>query len=139
MSENDFHDELVLQIIDKYGRHSTSDIQPGRPSRSDCHVWHRSVLCSSKRRCQYCKVVGKPTELTQRNCPDFMGEPALCQTSNSDCHFWWHSSSFDGVRSLRFVHYESQQKQQQQPQQPPASTPLLPPNIRRVVGAFLLL
>ena len=40
---------------------------------------------------------------------------------------------------IMYRDYESQQKQQQQPQQPPASTPLLPPNIRRVVGAFLLL
>ena len=27
MSENDFRDELVLQIIEKYGRQSVSDIQ----------------------------------------------------------------------------------------------------------------
>jgi len=78
VSENDFHDELVLQIIDKYGRHSTSDIQPGLPSRSDCRVRHGSVLSSSKRHCQYCKVVGKPTKLTQRKCPDCIRESALC-------------------------------------------------------------
>ena len=78
VSENDFRDELVLQIIDKYGWHSTSDIQPGRPSHSDCRVRHGSVLSSSKRCCQYCKVIGKPAKLTQRKCPDCMGEPALC-------------------------------------------------------------
>lgn len=67
VSENDFRDKLVLQIIDKYGRHSTSDIQPGHPSCSDCRVRHGSVLSSSKRCCQYCKVVGKPAKLTQRS------------------------------------------------------------------------
>jgi len=48
VSENDFRDELVLQIIDKYGKHSTPDTQPGRPSRSDCRVRHGSIFSTSK-------------------------------------------------------------------------------------------
>ena len=112
VSENDFRDELVLQIIDKYGKHSTPDTQPGRPSRSDCRVRHGSIFSTSKWRCQYCKLVGKPTRLTQRKCPDCIGEPALCQTRKCDCHSMWHSPSFDGVRSLWFAHYESKQQQQ---------------------------
>ena len=112
VSENDFCDELVLQIIDKYGKHSTPDTQPGRPSRSDCCVRHGSIFSTSKQRCQYCKLVGKPTRLTQRKCPDCIGEPALCQTSECDCHSMWHLSSFGGAHSLWFTHYESKQQQQ---------------------------
>ena len=35
VSENDFRDELVLQIIEKQ---STSDVQPSHPSHLDCCV-----------------------------------------------------------------------------------------------------
>ena len=42
-----------------------------------------------------------------------MGEPALCQTTKSDCHSLWHSPSFDGVLSIWFADYESQQQRQQ--------------------------
>ena len=38
VSENEFCDELVLQVIEKYGKHSTSVTQPGRPFHSDCRV-----------------------------------------------------------------------------------------------------
>ena len=69
ISENDFRDELVLQIIEKYGRQSSPTTQPGRPSRSDCRVRHGSTLSTSKRRCQYCKLVGKPAHFTQQKCP----------------------------------------------------------------------
>ena len=103
----------VLQIIDKYGKHSKPDTQPGRPSHSDCRVRHGSVFSTSKRRYQYCKLVGKPTRLTQWKWPDCIGEPALCQTTKCDCHSMWHSPSFDGVCSLWFAHHESKQQQQQ--------------------------
>ena len=85
VSENDFCDELVLQIIDKYGKHSTPDTQPSRPSRSDCRVRHGSIFSTSKRRCQYCKLVGKPTRLTQRKCPDCIayGLHTMNQSSSS--------------------------------------------------------
>ena len=112
VSENDFCDELVLQIIDEYRKHSTPDTQPGRPSHSDCRVRHGSIFSTSKWRCQYCKLVGKPTRLTQRKCPDCIGEPALCQTSKFDCHSMWHSPSFGGACSLWFTHNESKQQQQ---------------------------
>ena len=69
------------------------------------------LFFTSKQRCQYCKLVGKPTRLTQRKCPDCIGEPALCQTTKCDCHSMWHSPSFDGVRSLWFAHHQSKQQQ----------------------------
>ena len=70
ISENDFRDELVLQIINRYGNYSTQDPtqRPGRPLRSDCRVQHGSVLGRSKRRCQYCKLTGmRPPKLTQES------------------------------------------------------------------------
>ena len=113
ISENDFRDELVLQIIEKYGRQSSPATQPGRPSRSDCRIRHGSTLSTSRRRCQYCKLFGKPAHFTQRKRPDCLGEPALCQTSKRDGHSLWHYPSFDGVRSLWFTHYEVKQQREQ--------------------------
>ena len=54
ISENDFRDELVLQIIEKYGRQSSSATQPSRPSRSDFHVRHGSTLSTCKKRWEAC-------------------------------------------------------------------------------------
>ena len=44
ISENDFRNKLVLEIIFKYGRDKHPEKPPGRPSRSDCRVNHGSML-----------------------------------------------------------------------------------------------
>ena len=48
VSENDFRDELVLQIIEKYGKYQSQNAQPGQPSRSECRVQHGSTLSLQK-------------------------------------------------------------------------------------------
>ena len=59
ISENDFRDKLVLEIISKYGVDQRPEKRPGRPSRSDCRVRHESMLLtvSEKIRYQYCHIV----------------------------------------------------------------------------------
>ena len=56
ISENDFRDKLVLQIIEKHGRKRQEKKLVGRPPRCDCRVHHGSKIYSStdKVRCQYC-------------------------------------------------------------------------------------
>ena len=99
VTENDFRDTLVLQIINKYGRNKRGESGPGRPSRSDCRVKHGSRVfdVSQKARCQYCRLQGK-TKWTQRKCADCLFQPALCQTLERDCHALWHVPNFDDER-----------------------------------------
>lgn len=99
ISENDFRDTLVLQIILKYGRRQRGSTPVGRPPRSDCRVKHGSILFppAQKARCQYCKMHGT-ISWTQRKCPDCLFLPALCQTAERDCHADWHSPGFDELR-----------------------------------------
>ena len=61
ITENDFRDKLVLQIIAKYGREQREPVSMGRPPRSSCRVRHGSILYSveEKKRCQYCKLSSK--------------------------------------------------------------------------------
>ena len=47
VTENDFRDELVLQIIERYGKDQREKVCPGRPSPSDCRVWHGSTISGS--------------------------------------------------------------------------------------------
>lgn len=84
---------------------------PAISVRLPCSTW--STSSTSKKRCQHCKVVGKPAHFTQWKCPDCLGEPALNQTSERDCHSLWHSPFFDGVHSLWFIHHEVKQQQKQ--------------------------
>lgn len=79
VSENDFRDDLVLHIMEKYGTYQAEDAKPGRPSRSDCRVRHGSTLCSSKARCQYCKLTGNQPRLTQHRCLECLGQPACAK------------------------------------------------------------
>lgn len=102
VTENDYRDELVLQIINAYGREQQEVPRVGRPSRSECRVRHGSVLVPSKGRCQYCSLTCKSASLTQRKCQDCLFEPSLCQTRDRDCHRLWHLPSFDGILKLRF-------------------------------------
>ena len=60
ISENDFRDTLVLQIIFKYERSQRGSTPVGRPPRSDYRAKHGSILFPSaqKARCQHCKMHG---------------------------------------------------------------------------------
>jgi hypothetical protein len=99
ITENDFRDTLVLQIIDKYGRLKRDEPGPGRPCRSECRVKHGSKVfdVAQKARCQYCWLQGE-TKWTQRKCTDCKFRPALCQTLDRDCHALWHMPRFDERR-----------------------------------------
>lgn len=44
VSENDFRDHLVLQIIELYGKHQREKAPMGRPPRSDERVKHGSFM-----------------------------------------------------------------------------------------------
>ena len=116
ISENDFRDKLVLEIIFKYGRDKRSEKRPGRPSRSDCRVKHGSMLLpvSEKSRCQYCRIMHGQVNWTQRKCLDCIGQPGLCQTLQRDCHSAWHSPSFDRLRNVWFDGQLSRQELSQQ-------------------------
>ena len=103
ITENDFRDALVTQMITRSGRSRSEPIPLGHPPRSDCRVRHGSKLYppADKTRCQYCKLNGV-VKFTQRKCPDCPFCPALCQTAENDCHLNWHQPSFDAVRELWF-------------------------------------
>ena len=81
ISENDFRDALVCQIIYYYGR-EREKVSCGRPCKSDCRVKHGSVLfpLEQKARCQYCRM-HSIVNWTQRKCPDCPNTPALCQNN----------------------------------------------------------
>ena len=102
ISENDFRDKLVLQIIHKYGRgKQENERQPGRPPRSEYREKHGSkpYPIMGKARCQFCRLNGQ-TNWTQRKWPDCPFLPALCQTLEKDCHSVWHEPCFDELRNL---------------------------------------
>ena len=109
ITENDFRDMLVLQIIEKYGREQREPVTRGRPPRSTYHVHHGSTLTQDKGRCQYCKL-SKKVNYTQRKCPDCPFAPPLCQTLERDCHTAWHQSSFDEVRALWLDKHENKSR-----------------------------
>ena len=109
ITENDFRDMLVLQIIEKYGREQREPVTRGRPPRSTYRVHHGSTLTQDKGRCQYCKL-SKKVNYTQRKCPDCPFAPPLCQTLERDCHSAWHQSSFDEVRALWLDKHENKSR-----------------------------
>jgi len=103
ITENDFRDALVIQIIQEYGRGKRDVAKVGRPCRSECRVRHGSQVFGTahKSRCQYCLLNGT-TMWTQRKCVDCNFQPALCQVVGRDCHAKWHLPSFDEDRDLWF-------------------------------------
>ena len=50
ISDNNFRDKLVLEIISKYGRDRHPEKRSGRPSRSDCRVKHEVCFSQSATR-----------------------------------------------------------------------------------------
>ena len=101
ISENNFRDKPVLQIIEKYGRKGQEKRPVGKPPHSDCRVHRGSKIYpfTDKARCQYCRMQGQ-TNWTQRKCPDCPHLPALCQIVERDCHSKWHDPAIDDLQSL---------------------------------------
>lgn len=116
VSENDFRDHLVLQIIELYGKHQREKAPMGRPPRSDESVKHGSFMFpfEERSRCQYCYIKGI-VNWTQRKCKDCKFQPALCQVQGRDCHLEWHKPAFDIMRNDWFL---SHQKSNLVPEQP---------------------
>ena len=123
ISENDFRDKLVLEIISEYGRDRRPEKRPGRPSCNNCRVKHGSMLLpvSDKSRCQYCRIMHGRVSWTQRKCLDCIGTPGLCQTLERDCHSAWHYPSFDSLRNIWFDGQTSRQEPSHSSQAGPSS------------------
>ena len=114
VTENQFRDSLIMEIITNYGllKRSNTYVAP-RPlsSRaSACRIRHGSKLFSTKARCVFCQLHGK-RRFTQRKCPDCPLQPALCQVLDRDCHFDWHSDSFGTIRQLWYEHIQRRSTQ----------------------------
>jgi len=103
ITENDFRDHLVLQIIDSYGKLQRSEPSLGRPPRAPERMKHGSCIYPLKERsrCQYCRIKGVQN-WTQQKCLDCEFHPALCQVQERDCHLEWHKPAFDEQRSCWF-------------------------------------
>ena len=60
ISENDFRDSLVLQIIHSYGQAKSTCKLPGRPSCSECrvrHINHEDTVYSDIKAVEYVKAI----------------------------------------------------------------------------------
>ena len=114
VTENEFRDRLVLQIISSYGKKMREERQPGRPSCTECRVKHGSTLYSQqpRSRCQFC-LLHRCTNWTQQKCLDCLFSPALCQTWERDCHSAWHENKFDGIRGAWFCDRQRRQSNHQ--------------------------
>ena len=88
-SQTEFHDHLVQQIIEKFGKPIVSSesftMLHGSRFRSDVQ----------KQRCAYCHV-----QHTLWFCPDCPYEPSLCQVIERDCHSIWHSEESSDYESI---------------------------------------
>lgn len=85
-TESRFRDQLVLQIIAKYG---SSNVSQSLQS-ADTTIRHGSTILSQDERhlCAWCKV-----HRTNRQCCDCDCQPMLCQVLGRDCHAEWHLPS----------------------------------------------
>ena len=93
-TENDFRDQLVLQMINLYGKNSRgqSSIGPISTIRST-HKASFVFPIEQRSHCQYCYLKGE-INWTLRKCKDSNFQPALCQVQGRDCYLDWHKSSF---------------------------------------------
>ena len=75
------------------------------PVYATCNIHHGSKLyqASERARCVYC-YLHNSRNFTQRKCPDCYLMPALCQTTERDCHTAWHSKRFGVIRQLWYEH-----------------------------------
>ena len=90
-TESHFRDQLILQIIQKYGLPLPNGLVPSVQYR----ICHGSKPFPKEQRSR-CAVCGTKT---LRKCPDCPFTPALCQFSlHKDCHDVWHSTAHDSQR-----------------------------------------
>lgn len=105
LTENEFRDRFIFEIITKYGAEKRPIERALRPQRrpvsAAIRISHGSRLypVTQKSRCVYC-FLHNTVSYTQRKCPDCLDTPALCQTSDKDCHSSWHGSTFLVIRKL---------------------------------------
>ena len=116
-----FRDQLVIQIIKKYGLSLPTAVYPAISS-TQYHIRHGStaLLNTHRRRCAICSLK------TTRNCPDCPFSPALCQNIHKDCHGSWHSPAFDKQRRDWFIRKRVRVTEQETPHLPskrPAGRP----------------
>ena len=130
VSENQFRDTLILQLIGKYrAPHPPSNPGASAPTLTlppdKCRIHHGSVLATQRNRCRYCAHQGQ-VNLTNRRCTDCPFVPSLCQTAERDCHALWHSPAFDNQRSAWFSQMIARTQSG-----PSTSTPLQPLGSKR--------
>ena len=107
ISDNQFRDALILQLIDKYRVLPSSACSSTTVPKQEvlapekCRIQHGSTPTSKQLRCSYCSHHHK-TSWTSQRCPDCPFQPALCQTTTRDCHTEWHSANFDVARCIWF-------------------------------------
>ena len=105
ITENDFRDQVVLQMISLYGKNRREKVSLGRHPQA--RIKHGSFVFPIEQRscCQYCYMKGV-ISWTQRKCKDCDFQPALCQVQGRDCHMNWHKSSFDEKRNGWFQNHQ---------------------------------
>ena len=102
VTENEFRDALILQIISTYGKKEHSEFVRTTSSYIQRHG-SKLYPHTEKSRCASCHL-HSATSFTQRKCPDCPLNPALCQTLERDCHSEWHDKSFSVIRNLWYSH-----------------------------------
>ena len=114
ITENDFRDQLVLQMINVYGKNCREKVPLGRHPQSEERIKHGSFVfpIEQRARCQYCYLRGE-VNWTQRKCKDCNFQPALCQVQGRDCHLNWHKPSFDEKRNKWFQNHQKSDLPQQ--------------------------
>jgi hypothetical protein len=106
ISEKQFRDTLILQLIEKYQAHPTISGRSAMPVQvilppHQCRIHHGSVICAQQELCQYWALQEK-ANYTNRRCTNCPFSPPLCQTTTRDCHTAWHSPEFDTQRTSWF-------------------------------------
>ena len=130
LSENQFRDTLILQMIEKYRAPHPQSIPGQLPPililpPHQCRIHHGSIIVAQRERCRYCAYKGD-FNLTNRRCTDCPFVPPLCQTVSRDCHTVWHSPPFDTERSAWFSQMIARTQSG-----PSMSTPLQPLGSKR--------
>lgn len=105
MTENEFCDTFILEVISKYGTERRPTERQSQPRQRQyataIRISHGSRLfpSSEKSRYVYC-YFHNTVSYTQRKCPDCLDTPPLCRRNEKDCHTAWHSSMFSVIRRL---------------------------------------
>lgn len=99
-TESHFWDQLVLQIIEKYGLPLLSVVVPASMQH---RVSHGSKSLSVQQR-SWCAIC---VQNKNWKCPDCSFTPALCESSGNDCHGLRHTTAYDSHRKV--VHSQKSQ------------------------------